>query len=39
MIRRVVLDTSVVVVGLRTRSEAANGVLRLIANRQPARHG
>jgi putative PIN family toxin of toxin-antitoxin system len=34
MIRRVVLDTSVVVAGLRTRSGAGNAVLRLIANRQ-----
>jgi putative PIN family toxin of toxin-antitoxin system len=34
MIRRVVLDTSVVVAGLRTRSGAGNAVLRLIAKRQ-----
>src|SRR5712692_9372882 len=34
MIRRVVLDTSVVVAGLRTRSGAGNAVLRLIANRR-----
>jgi putative PIN family toxin of toxin-antitoxin system len=34
MIRRVVLDTSVVVAGLRTRFGAGNAVLRLIANRR-----
>jgi putative PIN family toxin of toxin-antitoxin system len=34
MIRRVVLDTSVVVAGLRTRSGAGNAVLRLVANRR-----
>jgi hypothetical protein len=34
MIRRVVLDTSVVVAGLRTRSGAGNAVLRLIPNRR-----
>ena len=34
MIRRVVLDTSIVVAGLRTRSGAANAVLRLVANRR-----
>jgi putative PIN family toxin of toxin-antitoxin system len=34
MIRRVVVDTSVVVAGLRTRSGAGNAVLRLIANRR-----
>lgn len=32
--RRVVLDTSVVVAGLRSRSGAANAVLRLVASRQ-----
>ncbi len=32
MIRKVVLDTSVVVAGLRTRSGAGNAVLRLVAN-------
>ena len=32
MIRRVVLDTSVVVAGLRSRSGAGNAVLRLVAN-------
>lgn len=32
--RRVVLDTSVVVAGLRSRSGAGNAVLRLVANRQ-----
>jgi len=32
--RRVVLDTSVVVAGLRTRSGAGNAVLRLVARRQ-----
>src|SRR5262249_912278 len=31
MLRRVVLDTSVVVAGLRTRSGAGNAVLRLVA--------
>jgi len=31
MLQRVVLDTSVVVAGLRTRSGAANAVLRLVA--------
>ncbi|MGA3195174.1 MAG: putative toxin-antitoxin system toxin component, PIN family, partial [Terriglobales bacterium] len=31
MIRRVVLDTSVVVAGLRTRMGAGNAVLRLVA--------
>ena len=31
--KRVVLDTSVVVAGLRTRSGAGNAVLRLVANR------
>ena len=34
MIRRVVLDTSVVVAGLRTRLGAGNAVLRLVANRR-----
>jgi putative PIN family toxin of toxin-antitoxin system len=34
MIRRVVLDTSIVVAALRTRSGAGNAVLRLIANRR-----
>jgi putative PIN family toxin of toxin-antitoxin system len=34
MIRRVVLDTSVVVAALRTRSGAANAVLRLVATRR-----
>ena len=34
MIRRVVLDTSVLVAGLRTRSGAGNAVLRLVANRR-----
>ena len=34
MIRRIVLDTSVVVAGLRTRSGAGNAVLRLVANRR-----
>ncbi|HWZ45781.1 MAG TPA: putative toxin-antitoxin system toxin component, PIN family [Candidatus Saccharimonadales bacterium] len=34
MIRRIVLDTSVVVAGLRTRAGAGNAVLRLVANRQ-----
>jgi len=34
MIRRVVLDTSVVVAGLRSQSGGANAVLRLIANRR-----
>jgi putative PIN family toxin of toxin-antitoxin system len=34
MIRRVVLDTSVVVAGLRTRLGAGNAVLQLIANRR-----
>ena len=34
MIRRLVLDTSVVVAGLRTRSGAGNAVLRLIADRR-----
>jgi putative PIN family toxin of toxin-antitoxin system len=34
MISKVVLDTSVVVAGLRTRSGAGNAVLRLIANRR-----
>jgi putative PIN family toxin of toxin-antitoxin system len=32
--RRIVLDTSVVVAGLRTRLGAGNAVLRLIANRR-----
>jgi putative PIN family toxin of toxin-antitoxin system len=32
MIRKVVLDTSVVVAGLRTRSGAGNAVLRLVAH-------
>lgn len=32
--RRVVLDTSVVVAGLRSRSGAGNAVLRLVASRQ-----
>jgi putative PIN family toxin of toxin-antitoxin system len=34
MLRRVVLDTSVVVAGLRTRAGAGNAVLRLVANRR-----
>jgi putative PIN family toxin of toxin-antitoxin system len=34
MIRKVVLDTSVLVAGLRTRNGAGNAVLRLVANRQ-----
>src|ERR1700719_1660467 len=34
MIRRVVLDTSVVVAALRTRMGAGNAVLRLVANRR-----
>ncbi len=34
MIVRIVLDTSVVVAGLRTRSGAGNAVLRLIATRR-----
>lgn len=34
MIRRIVLDTSVVVAGLRTRLGAGNAVLRLVANRR-----
>jgi putative PIN family toxin of toxin-antitoxin system len=34
MIRRVVLDTSVVVAGLRSRLGAANAVLRLVATRR-----
>jgi len=34
MIRKIVLDTSVVVAGLRTRTGAGNAVLRLIADRQ-----
>src|ERR1700722_402896 len=34
MIRRVVLDTSVVVAALRTRLGAGNAVLRLVASRQ-----
>jgi putative PIN family toxin of toxin-antitoxin system len=34
MIRRVVLDTSVVVAALRTRNGAGNAVLRLVANRR-----
>ena len=34
MIRRVVVDTSVVVAALRTRSGAGNAVLRLVANRR-----
>ncbi len=34
MLRRVVLDTSVVVAGLRTRLGAGNAVLRLVANRR-----
>lgn len=34
MLRRVVLDTSVVVATLRTRSGAGNAVLRLVANRR-----
>jgi putative PIN family toxin of toxin-antitoxin system len=33
LIRRIVLDTSIVVAALRTRSGAANAVLRLVANR------
>lgn len=32
--RRIVLDTSVVVAGLRTRSGAGNAVLRLVASRR-----
>jgi len=32
MLRRIVLDTSVVVAGLRTRSGAGNAVLRLVAS-------
>ncbi len=34
MINRIVLDTSVVVAGLRTRLGAGNAILRLIANRR-----
>jgi putative PIN family toxin of toxin-antitoxin system len=34
MIQRVVLDTSVVVAALRTRTGAGNAVLRLVANRR-----
>jgi len=34
MLRRVVLDTSVIVAGLRTRRGAANRVLRLVASRR-----
>jgi putative PIN family toxin of toxin-antitoxin system len=34
MLRRVVLDTSVVVAGLRTRGGAGNAVLRLVADRR-----
>ena len=34
MIRRIVLDTSVVVAGLRTRQGAGNAVLRLVATGQ-----
>jgi len=34
MLRRVVLDTSVLVAGLRTRSGAGNAVLRLVAARK-----
>jgi len=34
MMKRVVLDTSVVVAGLRTRAAAGNAVLRLVANRR-----
>ena len=34
MIKRVVLDTSVVVAALRTRAGAGNAVLRLVANRR-----
>lgn len=34
MIRRVVLDTSVVVASLRTRSGAGNAVLRMVATRK-----
>ena len=34
MIRRVVLDTSVVVAGFRTRSGAGNAVLRLVAEQR-----
>ena len=34
MLRRVVLDTSVVVAALRTRAGAGNAVLRLVANRR-----
>ena len=33
MIRRIVLDTSIVVAGLRSRLGAANAVLRLVASR------
>jgi putative PIN family toxin of toxin-antitoxin system len=34
MMKRVVLDTSVVVAALRTRAAAGNAVLRLVANRR-----
>jgi len=34
VIQRIVLDTSVVVAGLRTRSGAGNAVLRLVASRR-----
>lgn len=34
MLKRVVLDTSVLVAGLRTRSGAGNAVLRLVADRR-----
>jgi putative PIN family toxin of toxin-antitoxin system len=34
VVKRVVLDTSVVVTALRTREGAANAVLRLVANRR-----
>jgi putative PIN family toxin of toxin-antitoxin system len=34
MIQRVVLDTSIVVAALRTRSGAGNAILRLVARRQ-----
>lgn len=34
MVRKIVLDTSVVVAGLRSRSGAGNAVLRLIAERR-----
>jgi putative PIN family toxin of toxin-antitoxin system len=34
MIRRIVLDTSVVAAGLRSRSGAGNALLRLVANRR-----